>query len=426
VSDLKYVIIGNSAAGIGAVEAIRKNDMSGQITIITDEAHHTYSRPLISYLLLGKTTRERMKYRGDGFYLENNCDLMRSRRVASIDLAEKSVRCSDGGSVPYDKLLVAAGSSPLVPPMDGLEQVKSKYTFSSLDDALTLEAALTPNSRVLIIGAGLIGLKCAEGIRARVGSVTVVDLAPKVLSSILDDEAAVRVREHLEQNGLRFYLGDSVKAFDGNTASLRSGARVEFDILVLAVGVRPNTALLGDIGGDVGRGITVNEYMETSIPDIYAAGDCTQSMDISAGDIKVMALLPNAYMQGECAGFNMSGIRYPFDKAIPCNAIGFFGVHVITAGSYTGDTYFEEDDENYKKLFYSDNRLRGFILMGPKPGHGSGARGGRPAYEKAGIYTSLIRERTPLDTIDFGLICKTPGLMAFSKKTREQKLGGEQ
>ncbi|MDR2357507.1 MAG: FAD-dependent oxidoreductase [Oscillospiraceae bacterium] len=423
---MKYVIIGNSAAGVGAVEAIRKNDVGGRITIITDEPHHTYSRPLISYLLLGKTTRERMKYRGDGFYTEYGCELLRQKRVTAIDLADKSVRCSDGDVIPYDKLLVATGSSPLVPPMEGLEQVKNKYTFSSLDDALALEGALAPNSRVLIIGAGLIGLKCAEGIRARVGSVTVVDLAPKALSSILDDEASARAREHLEQNGLRFYLGDSVKTFDGDTASLRSGARVEFDILVLAVGVRPNTALLGDVGGDVGRGITVNEYMETSIPDIYAAGDCTQSVDISAGDIKVMALLPNAYMQGECAGFNMSGIRYPFDKAIPCNAIGFFGMHIITAGSYTGETYFEADGENYKKLFYSDNRLRGFILMGPKPGHGSGPSGARPAYEKAGIYTSLIRERTPLDTIDFGLICKTPGLMAFSKKTREQKLGGEQ
>ncbi|MDR1588859.1 MAG: FAD-dependent oxidoreductase [Oscillospiraceae bacterium] len=426
---MKYVIIGNSAAGVGAVEAIRKNDVTGQITIITDEPHHTYSRPLISYLLLGKTTRERMKYRDDGFYTEYGCELLRSKRVTSIDLGDKAVRCADGSGVPYDKLLVAAGSSPLVPPMEGLEQVKNKYTFSSLDDALALGDALRPDARVLIIGAGLIGLKCAEGIAARVGEVNVVDLAPKVLSSILDDESAARAREHLEQNGLTFYLGDSVKLFDGNTANLQSGARVEFDVLVLAVGVRPNTALVGDIGGAVGRGIVINEYMETSIPDIYAAGDCTESVDISTGDTKVMALLPNAYMQGECAGFNMSGIRYPFDKAIPCNAIGFFGIHMITAGSYTGDTYFETDGENYKKLFYRDNTLRGFILIGPKPGHGSaagGASGKKPAYEKAGVYTSLIRERTPLDTIDFGLICKTPGLMAFSKKTREQKLGGEQ
>jgi NAD(P)H-nitrite reductase large subunit len=336
------------------------------------------------------------------------------------------VRCADGESIPYDKLLVAVGSSPLVPPMEGLEQVKSKYTFSSLDDALALGDALRPDARVLIIGAGLIGLKCAEGIRARVGAVTVVDLAPKVLSSILDDEAASRAREHLEQNGLRFYLGDSVKSFEGQTATLQSGARVEFDILVLAVGVRPNTALIGDIGGQVGRGDTVNEYMETSIPDIYAAGDCTQSVDVSTGDVKVMALLPNAYMQGECAGFNMSGIRYPFDKAMPCNAIGFFGMHIISAGSYAGETYLEAEGDNYKKLYYDDNTLRGFILMGPKPGHGTLPRGTRPAYEKAGIYTSLIRERTPLDSIDFELIRKTPGLMAFSKKTREQKLGGEQ
>jgi NAD(P)H-nitrite reductase large subunit len=419
---MRYVIIGNSAAGVGAVEAIRRNDVNGGITVVTDEPHHTYSRPLISYLLLGKTTRERMKYREDGFYLDNNCTLIRSKRVAAVDLASKLVRFSDDGGIPYDKLLVATGSSPLIPPMDGLEQVKNKFTFSSLDDALALEGTLTRESRVLIIGAGLIGLKCAEGIAARVGGVTVVDLAPKVLPSILDDESAVRVREHLEKNGLKFFLGDSVKTFEGNSATLKSGAKLDFDVLVIAVGVRPNTALVGDIGGKVGRGIVINEYMETSIPDIYAAGDCTESVDVSTGERKVMAILPNAYMQGECAGFNMSGVRYPFEKAIPCNAIGFFGIHIVTAGSYTGDAYFESDGANYKKLFYGENQLRGFILIGMKPGEEKT----RPAYEKAGIYTSLIRERTPLDSIDFGLICKTPGLMAYSKKTREQKLGGEQ
>jgi len=133
-------------------------------------------------------------------------------------------------------------------------------------------------------------------------------------------------------------------------------------------------------------------------------------MDISSGEVKPMALLPNAYMQGECAGMNMSGVDFVFDKAIPMNAIGLFGKHIITAGTYTGDVYFESDGNNYKKLFYSNNKLNGFILIGN--------------VEKAGIYTSLIREKVPLDTLDFELICKTPGLMAFSRRAREEMLGG--
>ncbi|MDR1002300.1 MAG: FAD-dependent oxidoreductase [Oscillospiraceae bacterium] len=408
---MKYVIIGNSAAAVGAVEAIRQNDTEGKILIISDESYHTYSRPLISYLLLGKTTREKMKYRSDSFYSENNCEVMLSTSVTAIDKDAKCVLLSNGESESYDKLLVATGSSPFVPPVNGLDKVEKKFTFISLDDANALEKAVTEGSKVLIVGAGLIGLKCAEGISAK-ADITCVDLSDRVLSSILDDGGSEIVKAHLEDNGIKFRLGVQVSEFGKNSALLSDGTKVEFDVLVMAVGVRPNTALVKNIGGEVGRGIVINERCATSVEDIYAAGDCCESMDVSTGEKKVMALLPNAYMQGECAGMNMSGADFVFDKAIPMNAIGFFGKHIITAGSYTGEVYTECEDGNYKKLFYGDNKLNGFILIGNA--------------EKAGIYTSLVRERTKLDTIDFELICEKPGLMAFSKDVRAEKLGSAQ
>jgi len=430
---MKYVIIGNSAAGIGAVEGIRQIDKQGEITIITNETHHTYSRPLISYLLLGKTTEEKMKYRGDNFYADNNVKLISGVNVTKIDADKKQVVLSNGNSAPYDKLLVAAGSSPFVPPFEGLDTVRDKFTFMSLDDARMLDKALSNNKEknnekksVLIIGAGLIGLKCAEGIINRVSKITVVDLASRVLSSILDEEGAAIMQKYIERQGVNFKLGCSVKKFDGNTAVFEDGETVNFDALVLAVGVRPNTSLLKNIAS-IDRGIAVNGRSETSAKDIYAAGDCTQTLDISSGQNKIMAILPNAYMQGECAGINMAGgadgkaADKSFDKAIPMNAIGFFGLHIITAGNYTGEYYKEqraktlgseskEKSECYKKIFYSDNKLNGFILIGN--------------VEKAGIYTSLIRERTPLDSIDFALVCEKPGLMAFTKEERIAKLGG--
>ena len=404
----KYVIIGNSAAGIGAVEGIRQVDKAGDITIVTDEPHHTYSRPLISYLLLGKATEETMKYRGDNFYAENNVRLVHAT-ATGIDASAKQVALPDGGRIPYDKLLVATGSSAFVPPFEGLDTVKDKFTFMSLDDAKKLDEALGTGKRVLIVGAGLIGLKCAEGISKRVASITVLDLAPKVLSSILDDDGAKMVQKHLEGKGIAFKLSASVKRFEESTAILESGETVGFDILVLAVGVRPNTKLLNGVA-KIERGIVINAKSETSAPDVYAAGDCTQTLDVSSGQNRIMALLPNAYMQGECAGVNMAGGDMGFGKAIPMNAIGFFGLHVITAGNYSGEVYAENKNGNYKRLFYSDNRLNGYILIGD--------------VEKAGIYTSLIRERTPLDSIDFALICEKPGLMAFTKEDRMAKLGG--
>jgi len=406
---LKYVIIGNSAAGIGAVEGIRSIDKQGEITIITDEAYHTYSRPLISYLLLGKVTKESMRYRRDNFYRDNNCTLLSNAAAEKIDAKAKNVVLRDGKKLPYDKLLVATGSSPFVPPFEGLDTVKDKFTFMSLDDALKLEAELKKDKRVLIVGAGLIGLKCAEGIHERVKQITVLDLAPRILSSILDDDGAKLVQSHIESKGIGFRLSANIKSFKPNTAALEGGETIDFDILVLAVGVRPNTALLNGIA-KIERGIAVNEKSETTALDIYAAGDCTQALDISSGQEKIMALLPNAYMQGEAAGINMAGGEKIFDKAIPMNAIGFFGLHMITAGSYAGDVHAETGNGNYRRLFYSDNKLNGYILIGN--------------VEKAGIYTSLIRERTPLDTIDFALVCEKPGLMAFRKEERMVKLGG--
>jgi len=406
---LKYVIIGNSAAGIGAVEGIRSIDKQGEITIITDESHHTYSRPLISYLLLGKVTKENMKYRDDNFYKDNKCTLLFDTVAEKIDAAEKNVILKDGKKIPYDKLLVATGSSAFVPPFQGLETVKNKFTFMSLNDALKLDAVLNKDKRVLIVGAGLIGLKCAEGIHERVRHLTVLDLAPRILSSILDEEGAKLVQNHLESKDVEFRLSANIKNFKPNSAVMDNGETIDFDILVLAVGVRPNTALLNGIA-KVDKGIAINDKSETSAPDIYAAGDCTQTNDISSGQSKIMALLPNAYMQGECAGINMAGGEKIFDKAIPMNAIGFFGLHIITAGNYAGDVHAETGNGNYRRLFYGDNKLNGYILIGN--------------VEKAGIYTSLIRERTPLDTIDFALVCEKPGLMAFRKEERMVKLGG--
>ncbi|MCL1958668.1 MAG: FAD-dependent oxidoreductase [Spirochaetes bacterium] len=406
---MKYVIIGNSAAGIGAVEGIRQIDKQGEITVITNEPHHTYSRPLISYLLLGKVTEEGMKYRSGTFYSDNKCTLLANTVVTEIDATAKKVVLSDGKKMAYDKLLVGTGSSPFVPPFEGLDTVKEKFTFMSLDDARKLDASLDQNKRVLIIGAGLIGLKCAEGIHDRVKHITVVDLAPRILSSILDDEGAKLVQNHIESKGVEFKLSAGVKKFEKKTAIFENGETADFDILVLAVGVRPNTALLNGIA-KIERGIVVDDKSETTAQNIYAAGDCTQTSDVSSGQSKIMALLPNAYMQGECAGVNMAGGSMSFNKAIPMNAIGFFGLHIITAGNYTGDVYSQAGNGNYKRLFYSDNKLNGYILIGN--------------VEKAGIYTSLIRERTSLDTIDFELVCEKPGLMVFTKEDRMVKLGG--
>ena len=404
---MEYVIIGNSTAGIAAAESIRKLDQAGSITILSDEAFPTYGRPLISYYLLGKTDAAHMNYRPADFHQKNNIRTMFSVRAEHIDTAKKQVLLQGGKKVKYDKLLVATGSRPFVPPMEGLDK-NEYFTFMTYADALALEKQLAPEKKVLIVGAGLIGLKCLEGIADRVGKVTVVDMAPHILPSILDDYGASIIQKQLEKHGAEFYLSDSVASFEKGVAHLKSGATVPFDILVVAAGVRPNVELVKEAGGKVGRGILTDDRQETSLKDVYAAGDCTESYDITCGQSRILALLPNAQFQGSCAGTNMAGGEAHFTNAVPMNAIGFFGSHVLTAGSYFGDTYEEKEGETYKKLFFDGDKLNGFILI--------------DLPERAGIYTSLLRNQTSLSEVDFEALKKDPGLLAFSEAFREQKL----
>lgn len=411
----QYVIIGNGIAAAGCIEGIRSADMDSKIIVVSEEKHPVYCRPLISYYLEGKTDLVKMNYRSSDYYEKMGCEVIYGHKAVKINKDSKEILLDDEKVIAYDAVCVASGSSPFVPPFAGLDTVEKKFSFMTIDDTLALEAAIDKNSKVLIIGAGLIGLKCAEGLKERVAEITVCDLANRVLSSILDDECAAMMQKNLEENGISFMLGDSAERFEKNTAFMNSGKTVEFDVLVLAVGVRANTSLVKDAGGDVNRGIIINDKMETTIPNVYSAGDCTEGNDISLGGNRVLAILPNAYMQGKCAGINMAGGDSIFDNAIPMNSIGFFGLHAMTAGSYFkenegGEMYEEKGDGTLKRLFTRDGLLTGYILIGNTA--------------RAGIYTSLIRERTPLSSIDFDLLKKDTTFAAFSRESRINKFGG--
>ena len=217
---MRYVIVGNGPAAVGCIEAIRRKDTEGTITLFSKEPEHTYSRPLISYLLEGKTDERRMRYRGPDFYRENGVDVRLGVEATAVDLQTHTATGSDGSTAVYDRLLLATGGRPFVPPAEGLETV-AYHTFMTLADARKLEAALTRESRVLIVGAGLIGMKCLEGIRHLVREATVVDLAPHILASILDPEAAAMVQAHVEKQGVTFRLGDSVTRYAPGEALLR-------------------------------------------------------------------------------------------------------------------------------------------------------------------------------------------------------------
>lgn len=404
MSKFQYVIIGGSIAAVAAIEGIRSKDSEGSILVIGEENHVAYGRPLISYYLLGETDLPRMDYRPADFYEKNGVTLRLGVRATAIHPAEKTVELAGGEKIGYEKLLVATGSRPFEPPMEGIENVKERYHFMTMDDALALEKALSPEKRALIIGAGLIGLKCFEGIAARVKSTAIVDLAPRILPSILDEAGAKMVQSVLEEHNATFYLADSVAHFDEHKATLKSGKEVEFDILITAVGVRPNVELIKEAGGEVSRGIVIDAGGRTTLPDVYAAGDCAESFDVASGTKKILALLPNASFQGRIAGVNMAGGEAELTDAAAFNSIGFFGTHVMTAGVYEGEEYLDRTETSYKALFFKDGVLKGFILIDHP--------------ERAGIYTMLLRKRIPLSETDLKTLEGAPKWSALPEEMR--------
>ena len=349
--------------------------------------------------------------RPDSFFTRNGVTVKAGVLATALDAGDRTVRLSTGERLAYDRLLAATGSRPFVPPIPGLETVERTFCFQTLSDASALAEALRPESRVLILGAGLTGVKCAEGIRGLCAQIAIADLAPRVLPAVLDDTAAAMVQARMEEKGVRFYLNDSAAAFRGNTARLQSGTELEFDVLVTAVGVRPNTQLVADAGGAVDRGILVDGRCATTLPDVYAAGDCAQGYDAVSGEKRMLPLWPNAMLQGETAGINMAGGRADYTQGIALNASGVFGLHMITAGSYEGESFTVQRDGSYKRLVTADGVLKGVIMVGD--------------VSRAGIYTDLIRKKKPLSEIDFDLIRESPQLMAFSQKDRRVQLGGE-
>jgi len=414
---MKYVIIGNSAAAVGCIEGLRKCDKSGSITVISDETHHVYSRPLISYYLAGKVKPDNMVYRHKDFYEKNNVTTMFGRKAVSIDPKAKKVALDNGKSVAYDKLLIATGSSPFVPPTQGLKDQSNVFTFLKYDDALGIEKLINPQSRVVVVGAGLIGLKAAEGLAPVTGGVDVIELAPRVLPMILDEQAAAPVQKRLEENGITFHLGITAEKVVGDKkvekVILKDGTELPCDVLVMGVGVRPNVAEAKAAGVEVNRGIIVDDAMRTNVKDIYAAGDVTEGVDLITGERKIMALWPNAYAQGRAAAYDMCGSKDDFDGVFPMNAVGFFGLSMITAGIQGGDgievlVKRNEQTGATRRFFVKDDKLVGMILVGD--------------VDRAGIYTYLISEKIPLSSLDKALTDDNFGLNALGYEKMKERI----
>ncbi|MBE6741030.1 MAG: NAD(P)/FAD-dependent oxidoreductase [Ruminococcaceae bacterium] len=418
---MKYLIIGASAAGLACAEQIRKEDKSGAITVLTKEHYLPYSRPSISYYLKGVVGEKDMLLRKPSYYKANGIEIITDAEVKEINPEAKTVKAGRK-THSYDKLCLCTGSKPFVPPMKNVIGKENALTFLDLESTKAVKAKANSSTKAVVIGAGLIGMKAAEGLSKICKSVDVVELSPRILPSILDAKSSKGVKKYIEENGhIKFHLGDTVTEAKSSgrkitSVVLKSGKELKCDLLILAVGVRPETALAENAGLEVDRGIIVDsKTMQTSDKSIYSAGDCTVCVDMLDGSKKIIALWVNAVQQGKIAGAQMAGKNETLGGSYAVNAIDFYGLRICTCGliNASGEQYsdiIKQDGDKYKRLIFEGNRLVGFVLINSS--------------ENAGIYTSLIENQTDLTTLD-GDITGTPSLFLFGKETRQSKLKGE-
>lgn len=372
---MSYVIIGNSYAGIAAIEAIREVDKESKITLISDEEHHTYSRPLISYYLSGKVTPEKMFYRPKDFYEKFKVETLFNKTVARVYPEEKVVELDDQSKIIFDKLLISTGGKPFIPPIKGLP-AKNIFTFTTYNDAISLKKIVKAGTKVVVIGGGLIGLKAAEGLTALKADVTIVELGPRVLALALDKPSGEMLSSRLIGKGIKIITHHTVNEILSNEQGSVKGVILDdqrelaCEILVVAIGVRPNISLVKDTSVNVNRGILVNEYMQTSNSDIFAAGDVVETYDLINKKNNVIAIVPLAFDQGRVAGFNMAaGLSRKYSGGLSMNSVEVYGLPIMTMGltnpiDEKQEVLVYNKEEVYRKFVFSGDNLVGSILVG--------------------------------------------------------------
>lgn len=416
---MHYLIIGNGVAAIGAIEAIRQVDRDNPITLISSEPSRVYGRPLISSLLAGKVREKDIFYRPEDFYEKNKVNPLLGETVTLINTEKKQVELKSGGVLSFDRLLIATGGVPFVPPIKG-HNGPDVYFFTTLEDARKLEGLVGKAKNMVVLGGGLIGLKAAESLHDRGIKITVVELADRILSAAFDTEAGGIIAKRLAEVGIDLILNDSITEIARTrkrvkAVVLKDGRRVQCEAVVIAIGVVPNKELAEKAGIKVNRGILTDAKMETSVPGVYAAGDVAEAEDMLLGEKRVTPIWPNAYIQGRHAGLAMAGKARSYAGSISMNSIEFYGIPTVSVGvsnppaaGFEVLTRSEPLRGLYRKIVLRDGRIVGAVLVG--------------RIERSGVLSGLINNRVDVESIKQELLKDDFGFADLPAETRQQLL----
>jgi NADPH-dependent 2,4-dienoyl-CoA reductase/sulfur reductase-like enzyme/nitrite reductase/ring-hydroxylating ferredoxin subunit len=327
----RVVIIGGGAAGFAAAEMLRRHGFAGSITMLSNDSAAPVDRPNLSKdYLAGSAPEDWMPLRGDDWYADNKVTLKLETEVASFDPKAKTVTFGDGSSLPYDKLLLATGAEPVKLPVPGAD-LPHVHLLRSLNDSRAIIAAARTAKRAVVIGASFIGLEVAAALRARDIEVHVVAPEKRPLEKVFGPALGDFVRALHEEHGVVFHLEDGVTGIDAKTVSLKSGRSLEADLVVTGVGVRPRLALAEKAGLATDKGVSVDAYLQTSAPDVYAAGDIARWPDAYTGQRIRVEHWVVAERQGQTVALNMMGEKTPH-RAVPF----FWSQHYDVPINYVG------------------------------------------------------------------------------------------
>lgn len=365
-----YVILGNGAAGFHAAKAIRERDKTGTVVMISDEPWPSYNRPMLTKSIMSGLTAEQIEIEPKAWYEENNIYQILGRKVQKIDVAAHKVLLDDGNSYHYTKLIYALGSECFIPPISGTDK-EGVYAIRRLSDTEKVAARLETAKHAAVIGGGVLGLEAAWELRKAGCQVTVLEMAPVLMGRQLDASAGQMLREISEAQGIEIRTGVQIEAIEGADAAkgvrLSDGSIIPAELVVISAGVRANTALAKDAGIATDRSVIVNEKMETSLPDIYACGDCAQYEGVNLG------IWPQAVEEGTVAGAQAAGDTSVTYKPVSA-ALSFNGMNtsLFAAGDngkqpdliYKTVEFRDPARKQYQKYYFRNNRLCGVILLG--------------------------------------------------------------
>jgi NAD(P)H-nitrite reductase large subunit len=390
---MNYVIIGNGVAGIHAAESIRRYDSIGKIVLIGDEAVLPYSRPMISLVLEGSIGHEKLPIRRPDFYERLNIEAVLGTRVIAMDTDSKIVKTQDNRQFCYDKLLIATGADPRPINASGCH-LTNIFFMRNQNHVRQMIGAIPDAEHALVLGGGLVGFKAAYGLLRRGLRVTLLIRSDYPLSMQADEYAGKMILDSLLAHGLTVRIGAEVSAFEGNgrvrNAVLSDGSSIACDMAVIGKGVLPALSFVPRDRIRTDLGILVNEYLQTGIPDVFAAGDVAEMTDIARKIPWVNAIWPEAVSQGQIAGMNMTGHKIAYPGSLGRNVIRVFDTDIMTAGLVNPepDSKFKVvslDNPKrriYRKWVLEKDRLVGMVMVNK--------------IEKGGILTAAIRARLPI------------------------------